>query len=114
MIVPDLLTIAAELPAGAANKLAHALGWPDRYGVERGSSLAQVKWSDPYRNGWAGCATDEDWAAAVSMGLAQVVSTPSERHPYTTWAVTSLGREVVRLRLEAARRAYLLTTGGAP
>lgn len=111
MIAADLLTLAAELPTPTADKLAHALGWPDCYSLERGGHARHtVRWADPYRNYYAASGTDADWLAAEALGLARVVDDPREGFPYTTWTVTHLGQRVIRLRLrlEATRAAFKL------
>lgn len=113
----ELLELAAQLPTPRVDKLAHALGWPGCYGLERGDRPRRVKWAAPYRNYYAGSAEDQDWKAAEALGLARLADLPREGFPYATWTVTELGQLVVRLRLEATRRAYLAAKAaskGAP
>ena len=103
-----LLEAAAALSVGAVDKMAHALGWPSCYGLERGQKMRRVKWASPYRNYYAGSIDDPMWEDARSLGLARLAASPREGFPYHTWTVTPAGKVVVRLRLEATRRAWRL------
>ena len=104
----ELLRAAAELPPRTVDKMAHALGWPSLYHIAHGGRYGRIRWAHPYRNHFAGDGADPDWLAAAAMEMAYVVSPPSAMYPHTTWAVSPLGMMAVRLRLEAARRAYRL------
>jgi ligand-binding sensor domain-containing protein len=94
-----ILRLAADLSDEQADKMAHALGWPDTLNVHR--PRGRVKWANPYRNYYCGQPDDAAWMAAQALGLADVA--PDGR--WAVWRVTPLGRRVVRLRLLAVQQS---------
>ncbi len=88
-----LLRLASTLSPQAVGKLAHALGWP---------ATSQRYWSEPYRNYYVGDSADLDWRDALAVGLA---GHGGKSDSGTVWRVTELGKLVVRLVLDAYRKA---------
>lgn len=91
------------MPGKAVDKLAHALGWPDRLNVGRPRSV--VRWANPRRNRWTGSDADPEWLWAQQYGLARLVLVGEGAMQWSQWLVTPLGQAVVRLRLLAVRLA---------
>lgn len=98
-----LIKLASYLRRSDMEKMCHALGWPhpDRYGTP---GHRRVRWLNPWRN-YYGAPEDPEWGALVALGLAKVIPNPPCTEGYAYWAVTDLGRTVLRLRLTAERWA---------
>lgn len=99
----DLLNLAATLPRDAADRLAHALGWPDTYQIRGKGHLGRIKWANPYRRHYVanGGPDDPEWRDVRAAGLASPQDGGRMRPDMTIWTVTARGQAVIRVRLQA-------------